>query len=244
MRLNVVSTPASVVRRPGTGVALGAAAAVLNLSFVFEWLLPGGTNVGGAVVSDLSIRARPWSWAFRGADALSAVCVIVLTGLCLVALRARPHEPRGRPLWLAAWTLTAVFAVSTLLAALVTETCARDVAPRCPAGQAAPTADLVHDVISSAGSTAAVLAALAFAVAVRATTRLALAHGLCFVVAAASGLLFVATQARPDDDLSGWVQRVQIIALSAWLVVVGVTADRQWLRAASSGRAARERMRA
>jgi hypothetical protein len=107
----------------------------------------------------------------------------------------------------------------------------------------ASTTDLVHDAVSSVGSTAGVLAALTFAVVLGRTRWLAALHGAAFAAAASSGLLFVAWQAQPQDDLSGWAQRVQIIALSAWFVVLGLTADRLAPRASSSAAGRRERMR-
>jgi hypothetical protein len=224
-------------------VVLGVLAGVLNLSFVLESLLPGPARVGVTVVSDLSVPGRPWSWLFRAADAGSALCLLAL---CVLLLRRRSSAgPRpARVAWVAATVATAVFAVSTLVAATVTETCAASSDPSCPSDVAqASTTDLVHDAVSSVGSTAGVLAALVLAVVLRRTRWLAGLHGAAFAAAAASGLLFVAWQAQPHDDLFGWAQRVQIVVLSAWFVVVGVTADGV-TRATSSPRSGHERMRA
>jgi hypothetical protein len=222
---------------------LGISACALNLSFVLESLLPGPAHVGATVVSDLSVPGRPWSWLFRAADIGSGAC---LMALCVVLLAHRPRAAAraDRAAWLAATLATAVFAVSTVVAASVTETCAPLADPSCPATMAeASTTDLVHDAVSSVGSTAGVLAALIFAVVLRRTRWLAALHGAAFAAAASSGLLFVAWQAQPQDDLSGWAQRVQIIALSAWFVVLGLTADRLAPRASSSAAGRRERMR-
>lgn len=227
-----------------SGLTLGLLACVLNLSFVLESLLPGPARVGATAVSDLSIPGHPWSWLFRVADAGSALCLLAL---CVTLWRQR-SEPRGRWAgagWVAATWSTATFAVSTLVAALVTETCAPASDPTCPAGIAdASTTDLVHDVVSSVGSTLAVTAALTFAIVLRHRRWLATFHAALFVAAASSGLAFVAWQAQPQDAISGWAQRVQIVALSAWFVVLGVTADRGRRRAASASERRREKMRA
>lgn len=229
--------------RPTSGVALGVLACVLNLSFAVESLLPGPALVGATAVSDLSAPGRPWNWLFRAADVGSGMCLLVL---CVVLLARRPRggARSARIAWVAATVATAVFAVSTVVAATVTETCAPPFDPSCPGSMAeASMTDLVHDAVSSVGSTAGVLAVLAFAVLLRRTRWLASLHGAAFAAAAASGLVFVAWQAQPDDDLSGWAQRVQIVALSAWFVLLGLTADRQVPRVSSTTQDHRERMR-
>jgi Protein of unknown function (DUF998) len=230
-----------------SGVALGVAAGVLNCSFMLESLLPGPAHVGATVVSDLSVPTRPWSWVFRAADAGSALCLLAL---CIALASRRPDdEDDGSRLSRTAWTVglvaTTTFAASTLLAAVVAETCAPSFDPSCPPGLAvASLTDAVHDTISSVGSSCGVLASLAFAVALRRTRWFCALHGTAFVVTALSGLLFVALQAGAQDNLSGWVQRGQIVALSAWLGVLGLTADRarrERPRVAAETR--RERMR-
>jgi hypothetical protein len=235
--------PAAGLFRSTSGLALGVLACVLNVSFVLESLLPGGVRVGATVVSDLSAPGRPWSWLFRTADIGSGACLLLL---CVVLLARRPRvgARSARIAWVAATGATAVFAVSTVVAAAVTETCAPSFDPSCPGSMTdASTTDLVHDAVSSVGSTAGVLAALAFAVVLRRTRWLAVLHGAAFAAAASSGLVFVAWQAGPHDDLSGWAQRVQIVALSAWFVVLGVTAARRAPRVSSSAADRRERMR-
>jgi hypothetical protein len=217
-------------------------ACALNLSFVLEPLLPGSAHVGATVVSDLSAPGRPWSWLFRAADIGSGICLLMLC-VVLVVHRPRTSARSTGIAWMAATVATSVFAVSTVVAAAVTETCAPAFDPSCPGSVAeASTTDLVHDAVSSVGSTAGVLAALAFAVVLRRTPWLATLHGAAFTAAASSGLLFVAWQAQPDDTLSGWPQRVQILALSAWFVVLGLTADRLAPRVSSSAGDHREKM--
>jgi Protein of unknown function (DUF998) len=246
-----VTTPARttlrrlVLGRPNV-VAFATAAAVLNCSFVLESLLPGPARVGATVVSDLSVPGTPWSWVFRAADAGSALCLLVV---CIaLASRRAADEHDGAQVshgaWVVGWIATTVYAASTLLAAIIAETCAPAVEPSCPDGPAvASLTDIVHDTISSVGSSSGVLACLAFAVALRRTTWLWALHGTAFVVAALSGLCFVALQAGAQDDLSGWVQRVQIVALSAWFVVLGMTADRRRGPPRVAGTTGHERMR-
>jgi Protein of unknown function (DUF998) len=209
-------------------VVFGVTAGVLNCSFVLESLLPGPAHVGATVVSDLSVPDRPWSWVFRVADAGSALFVLLIC-FALASRRAASDDDglqASRTAWNVGWVATTVYAASTLLAAVVAETCAPAFDPSCPDGIAvASVTDVVHDTISSVGSSSGVLACLAFAVALRRTRRFCVLHGTAFAAAALSGLLFVALQAGAQDGISGWVQRVQIVALSAWFVVLGMTAD-------------------
>lgn len=223
---------------------LGVLACVLNLSFLMEALLPGRADVGSTVVSDLSVPGSPWSWGFRLADVLSALCLLTVCGLAVHA--RRPAWGASARAWLLGWLLTGLFASSTVVAAVVTETCAPATDPRCPTtvGTAAAQ-DLVHDVVSSVGSACGVLAALVFTVALRRRRWLSALHGGAFALAATSGLVFVVLQAQSPDHLSGWAQRVQIVALSGWFVVLGRTApSRLSSRAASSPDDRREKMRA
>lgn len=242
--------PRRAAWRAPTGLLLGVAAGVLNLSFVVEPLLPGPARPGATVVSDLSVPGRPWSWAFRTADIASALCLLALCVLTLLMLTRRHHGVMGNAglaqrAWTAGWVATAVFAVSTVVAAIVTETCAAGVDASCPDSLAdAPAPDLVHDVVSSLGSSCGVVAALLLAVAMRQTRWLSRLHAVAFVVAAVTGLAFIALQAQPDDVVSGWVQRVQIVVLSAWFVVVGLTADHVVGRRGAAGAdVAHEKMR-
>jgi hypothetical protein len=207
-------------------MVLGVAAGLLNIGFAAESALPGPARVGVTVVSDLSIPSRPWSWAFRSADALSALCLL---GVCLVvrAGRRRPEDAsRLRFAWPAAWALAAAFGASTLVASVVTETCAPTSDPSCPdqLGDASAV-DLVHDLVSSVGTACGIVAALLLAVAVRRTRWLSALHAAAAVLACAAGLLFVVLQAQPQVDVAGWLQRAQIVALSAWFAVAGLTAD-------------------
>lgn len=229
-----------------SGLALGAAAGLLNIGFAAESALPGPAMVGATVVSDLSIPSRPWSWAFRSADALSALCLLALC-LLVTARGRRPAErSRLRLAWPTAWALTSAFAVSTLVAAVVTETCAPTSDASCPdqLSDASPV-DLLHDLVSSAGTVCGILAALLLAVAVRHTRWLSAANLVAAAVACLTGALFVVLQARPEDDLAGWAQRGQIVGLSAWFLVAGLTADRvAGSRAGSAPGRRREKMRA
>lgn len=227
-------------------VVLGVAAGVLNCSFVLESLLPGPAHVGATVVSDLSVPDRPWSWVFRVADAGSALFVLLICVALASRRTASDDGPQAsRTAWNVGWVATTVYAASTLLAAVVAETCAPAFDPSCPDGLAVTSlTDVVHDTISSVGSSSGVLACLAFAVALRHRRRLCVLHGTAFAAAALSGLLFVTLQVGGHDNLTGWVQRLQIVALSAWFVVLGVTADHA--RLAPPGEAAEthhERMR-
>lgn len=196
---------------------LGVGAGLLNVNFLVEWVLPHHSPVAVTVVSDLAASGQPWNWAFRVGDALSAGLLLVL---CRLALTSRT---RARTLaWRAAIVLLLAFAASTLLAVVFPEHCTVAAGRECREATSGGW-DVVHDAISSIGTTAGVLAAAVFAWATRRSRALARLHLLAFVLAGALGLVFVTAQAGDRAELLGWTQRAQIVVLSAWYVVVGVS---------------------
>ncbi|KQX69413.1 hypothetical protein ASD06_16960 [Angustibacter sp. Root456] len=212
----VPSLPASRALAPWLGLAAG----VLNVNFVLETVLGHPGPIARTVVSDLAVDGHPWSWAYRTADVASAVLLVML---CALGWRAG----RGR-LWRLGVAMLAVFALSTLLAVVFPEHCAAS-ATECPAARDQGWGDVAHDAISTLGTTCGVLGAAVLAMATRRIPRLrpvAALHAAVFVLAGGLGLLFVWAQTTGHLAWLGWPQRGQIVTLSAWYVVVGVSVAR------------------
>ena len=223
---------------------LGALAGVLNANFALEWLLPGQGDVGRSVVSDLGLASHPWSWVFRLGDALGAVLLLVIglallqsvrrsltwrvAGRRMAGRRVAGRRVAGRRVraWrVGAWLVTG-FAAATLVAALVPLSCAATADSTCagsPPGASPPLANLLHDGVSIAGTTAGIAAAGVLALATRRWQ--ALAHWLAFALAAALGLALVVGAQGEVAEWFGWVQRAQILVLSLWFAAVGRSID-------------------
>ena len=213
-------------RSAGAGVAttLGLLAGLLNVNFLLELALPHHTPIGSTVVSDLAVGGRPWFWAFRLGDASSA---LLLLALATLAWRG------GSRLWRAVAVTTGVFALSTLLAVLFPEHCALSVDPTCVASLAEQSwRDTVHDLISTLGTGCGIVAALLAALATqqeRPGRRAveAAGHLTAFVLGGAMGVAFMLLQSAGGRYGLGWIQRGQIVVLSAWFVWVGRSVSRR-----------------
>jgi hypothetical protein len=142
---------------------------------------------------------------------------------------------RSRP-WRVATVLLALFAVSTLLAVAFPEHCTVSPGGHCPDAGTPGWGDLLHDTISTLGTASGIAAAAAYAWATRARARLAALHLAAFVLGGGLGLVFVTAQAAGHTALLGWTQRAQILVLSSWYVVVGVSVARRRTSASSSAR--------
>ena len=195
---------------------VGVLAGLLNANFVLEHLLPGVRDVA---ISGLSVRGQPWSTAFRVGDGLSGVLVALL-GAALLRSGRRPRRRR------VAAVLVLAAGVTTWVSAVVPLSCAATVSPACAGsspGATAPLANLVHDGVSIAGTTAAIVAAALLASAT--TTRERVAHALALAAAAGLGLALVVGAHGTVPGWFGAVQRAQVVVLSVWFAAVGRSVD-------------------
>lgn len=206
---------------------LGLASGVFNVSFVIETALPDHAPIVTTMVSDLAVRGRPWFWVFRLCDSVSAVLLLILGVLAWIAASRGPSARQVR-WWRTATILLVGFALSTLIAVLVPESC---VSATCPGP--ASWQDGTHDAVSAVGTAAGILSALAFARAVRHRRALSLAHQAMGLAAAALGVLFVTAQFADRPANLGWPQRAQIVVMSTWFLVIGRSVD-VWERRASA----------
>lgn len=202
--------------RRTTTVALGATAAVLNANFLIELVVPTHLSPVGTMVSELSATGRPDAWAFRVGDGVAGALAVLL-GLLLVG------RPGTRML---AWCAL-VFGASTTLSAAVTLPCAGGTAPAC-AGGATSGAELFHDSVSVLGTTAAVGGTWLLLRLLRAGRgwRLRACAATAAVVASATGLAFVVDHSLAAVPGIGLAQRAQVVAISVWLLLLGVVSPR------------------
>jgi uncharacterized protein DUF998 len=182
----------------------GAVAALLNANFLLELIIVTGLPPGRSMVSELSAVGQPDAWAFQVGDGVAGV---LAAALALTLLRAGMHR-------LLAWCAL-VFGVTTTLSALLPLPCTIGA---CAGGTWRV---LLHDGPSVVGTTAAVLGSWLL---VRAEERGALrtATVVIALTATLTGALFAFSNLGPALPATGVIQRVQILSLSAWLVLLGL----------------------
>jgi hypothetical protein len=216
------------------GVATVAAGVVYS-AFLATPLLGTALDPGRSYVSELAALDQPYGAAFRAVDAVVGLVVVV----------AAVHVIRGARVGAVRWAGTALglFGVATLVDAGAPMTCAPSTDPVCAAGEAARSSLAIgtHEVSSIAANGAAVLAVALLAV-VRSLGRTAYQRASPLEGAMTVGLPLVAvpglvvvleeTVGLGLDAVVGYVQRVQVVALSGVLVTVGLVVLRgsRWVR--------------
>ncbi|HZE41211.1 MAG TPA: DUF998 domain-containing protein [Stackebrandtia sp.] len=188
------------------GIALIACAVTYSTWTVAGWLNPA---LGGltSLASELGASNQPWSGFFRGGDVATGVLVLV----AVAAMWGR--RPRGG--W---WAMLAFGAATILDAAVCTLVCAPSIDARCEAASEAMELPLHHQghvVTSTIAVTALLVAAVLFARWRRGATAYVLTGLLV-------GITAVAVVTMLAEWMDGPVQRVQLVAMSAWLVWLGV----------------------
>jgi len=208
---------------------------VVYSAFLVTPLLGARLDPARSYVSELAALDQPHGLVFRTVDAV--------VGLVVVA--AALHVARGARVGAVRWAGAALglFGVATLLDAAVPMACAPSADPACAAAEASRSALAfgVHEVSSVAANGAGILAVVLLAVA-RSRGRTAYQpasplEGAMLVglpLVAVPGLLVVLeeTVGLGLDGVVGYVQRVQVLALSGVLVTVGLVVLRgsRWVR--------------
>ncbi|MCD2190494.1 DUF998 domain-containing protein [Actinomycetospora soli] len=211
------------------------AAGVVYSAFLATPLLGARLDPGRSYVSELAALDQPHSAVFRTVDAVVGLVVVLAGGH--VVRRGRVAAVRG------AGVALALFGVATLLDVAAPMTCAPSADAPCAAAEASRSALAfgVHEVSSLLANAAAIGAVGLLAVA-RSRDRGAdqpasplegtLLVGLALI--ASSGLVVVLeeTVGLGLDAVVGWVQRVQVLTLSAVLVTIGlvIVAGSRWSR--------------
>ena len=210
-------------------------AGVVYSAFLVTPLFGTRLDPARSYVSELAALDQPHDLVFRTVDALVGLVVVAAA----VHLVRRPGTRAVR--W--AGVALGLFGVATLLDAAAPMTCAPSADAACAAAEASRSALVfgVHEVTSVAANGAAILAVVLLAVA-RSRGRTAsqpasplegaMLVGLPLV--AVPGLLVVLeeTVGLGLAGVVGWVQRVQVLALSGVLVTIGLVVLRgsRWVR--------------
>lgn len=216
------------------GIATVAAGVVYS-AFLVTPIVGTELDPGRSYVSELAALDQPHGAVFRTFDAVVGIVVVV----------AGVHVARRAGVAAVRWAGVALglFGLATVLDVAAPMTCAPSADAACAAAEASRSTLALgaHEGSSVLANTAAVVA-VALLVAARSRDRPpdrpatpaegALLVGLLLV--AASGLVVVLEEGvgLGLDDVVGWFQRVQVMALSAVLVTIGlvVVGGSRWRR--------------
>jgi hypothetical protein len=215
-------------RRRRTDAVVGALTVVAGLAYSLFLLTPvlGATlDPATSFVSELAAIDQPTSAVFRVVDGVVGL-VLVLVGIHL-ATRTRRLSPR----W--AGAALALFGMATLLDAVLPMTCAPSAEPVCAAAEAgrSVTSFGLHEVTSVSANLAAIVAIFLLAAARfrrRPEGGPSTPAGRVFLgaltVVVATGIVVVLndTVGSGLEPVVGYVQRVQVLALSVVIVTIGL----------------------
>lgn len=197
-------------------VGIGVVAGFLYSNFLFDAIFSQNHD-WFTVVSDLATSGTPMADLIRITDVICGVLVLVL----LPGIRAA--LPPGRWRRAALW-LTAVFAVGSIVAAVVPLPCDTDAVCKSTVDELQR---LVHDGASVVSAAALFLGAVAVALAVADRRHwVRRAAWLTFWIGGIVGILLFGGFALLDPSSweSGVAQRFQIVAMSVWIVCLAVLA--------------------
>jgi|GEM_PF-1681993 len=196
---------------------VGSCAALLYSNFILDWVLRGFSGMG-EVVSELEAPGQQNATLLRVTDVVCAVLVVCL----LPGVRRR--LPRGA--WREVVVVgTTVFALGAALAAVVTTCGPGDAA--C-GGDGQQLADMVHEGSSIVSDTALYVGAAAVWLSLRhREPRWFRRAAAWFVLLGGVGSTLVFAYFHQTQDpvwAVGVSQRVHILAISAWILCLGIFA--------------------
>ncbi|MGW4479814.1 DUF998 domain-containing protein [Rhodococcus triatomae] len=204
--------------------------AVLYSSWLLELVLPTGLDSSRAYVSELAALDQPYGLIFRTGDLLTG---ILLTVAAVLALTLQPR----RILTTIGWLGLAVFAISTALDSRMPLECSAHASPACAAREQAGLLDqarLAHALTSVGAATAAAVSVFAFILAAYRYRwpRWLLWVGVGVVVTYMIGNVWtvfaIDMDGRGDEVwLLGYAQRLQLVAMTGWIVYLALVAIRQ-----------------
>ncbi|GAA4732589.1 hypothetical protein GCM10023199_06920 [Actinomycetospora chibensis] len=230
-----VSGSATATRRDRLVGSATIAAGLLYSCFVVTPFLGASLDPGRSFVSELAALDQPYGGVFRAVDVVVGAIVV------LVALRVarcgRVPAVRG------AGGALALFGVATVVDVAVPMACAPSAEPACAAAEAArtPLEFGVHEASSVAANGGIIVAVVLLAVA-RSRGRtasqqaspleLAMLIGLPLIAGPGMVIVVEETLGLGLDGVVGYVQRVQVLALSGVLVTIGAVSWRgsRWVR--------------
>lgn len=195
-----------------------ALAGICYSSWVLEFVLPIRVSPVRAFLSELDARGRPYAWMFSAADTVTGVLALAAGVAGLYAFSRRRLSTIG-------WAALAVFGASTIAdARWPLRTCRPDPCPPSHDGLF-PQLHQIHALTSTVAVTAIFVAMIAFsAAAFRYRRWPILRHtGLWIVIfgSAVTTWMLIADN-LPGNYALGIAQRIQIGAMSLWLVALAV----------------------
>ncbi|KZF02965.1 MULTISPECIES: DUF998 domain-containing protein [unclassified Rhodococcus (in: high G+C Gram-positive bacteria)] len=200
-------------------IGVGLVAAFLYANFLIDWVQRGFRGMG-EVVSELEAPGEPNAMLLRVTDVVCAVLVVALLPSVRSAL------PSGRWREVAVWA-TALFALGSVVAAVVPVPCGPSVTCSSPSDQLQLQ---IHDGASVVSNVAlfAGVAAVWFATRDTGPRWLKrLAWWSFWIVGVVASLVFgYFDGATEPSSAVGVSQRIHIVGISAWIVCLGVVAAR------------------
>lgn len=197
-------------------------AAVLQVGFVVELLLPGGPDVTRSQISELSAPGQPGELWFRAADVVSGLLVLAVVPGWWRASRAVA-------------TSLAVWGVGLAVAAIWSASCADSIDKGCEGnglpGPSASLRDNLHDIGSIFSVFGLLIAILLAGVVLRRHGRRSRGTRVLWlgVVCCALGLFESGEDVLGVSAGRGISQRLQVVLLSVTLVLLA--SPRRWPRA-------------
>ncbi|MBF6328523.1 DUF998 domain-containing protein [Nocardia transvalensis] len=191
-----------------------AVAGLCYSSWVLEFVLPVGLNPVTSFLSELDAEGRPYGWVFSTADTVTGTLALIAAVAGLFAFPRRPLSTVG-------WVALGCFGAATIADAqwpirpCTSRTC----------GGLFPQLHQVHALTSTLAVTSIFVAMIAFsAAAFRYRRWPILRHsGLWILVlgAAVTAWMLIADN-LPGNYALGIAQRIQVGAMSLWLVMLAV----------------------
>ena len=191
----------------------GVLAALLQLDFLLELVLPGGPPVARSQISELSAPGQPGAWLFRLLDVLSGLLVLALVPGWWRASRTVA-------------TCLAVWGLGLALSAVSSASCADSLHPRCDGnglpGPHTSLRDNLHDVGSTLSALALLLGIAVAAAALRrhGEVRRGAWVGALTLLAVLLGLEETVEDLVGTSSGRGISQRLQVVVLSAVLLLL------------------------
>lgn len=200
------------------------AGAVLYSSWVLAFFLDSGAGALEGFASQLAATDQRYGIVYRSGDLLTGIVLVAAAGLGLTI------TPR-RFLTAVGWAGLGVFAIGTIADSRLPLRCSR---PECEAVQV-PLTHQWHALTSTVSVTAAVVSAIAFIVAivVYRAPRTMWWSGVAVVVLFLVGTVWMLVGVDDPSGSHSWLgfaQRVELLSMSGWLVLVAATllVDRTW----------------
>lgn len=203
----------------------GVASAVFDCAFLLAGLRGSHLDPVTSLISELEARDQPGSGWFRWASLLSGLAAVVF------AAGLRQRLPRGRVGLAGSWAL-AIFGLGGMADALMPMDCAPSVDRACRRLEESGGLSWMHQghtwssVIGTVGLLVS-MGLLGLHLRHRRGWRVASAVGLAGGAALTAWSVIVSVMTIEYLPALGLAQRIQVLAIAAWLIVLAVAQARQ-----------------